>query len=245
MDQVNHSVIANINGSLAYLGGRFSEGQQSQKATSNYTCLKFNIFSPEDSEILTLFPDSPCGSSAPSTQHLNITFLNCTCSIGFELSNSKPTACECMCNSALSPYIRDCNSTTKLLVRVNTNSWITYVNDTDPPGYVIHPNCPFDYCHSPSEKVNFSLPDQVDRQCVYNRTGILCEACQQNLSLSLGSSRCLPCYSHWSIALVIANTDWFCYHWNPFGYCVVSFQHNSYWWIYHWNYILCQHYSSK
>ena len=27
-------------------------------------------------------------------------------------------------------------------------------------------------------------------------------SCQQNLSLSLGSSRCLPCNSHWSIALV-------------------------------------------
>ena len=53
-----------------------------------------------------------------------------------------------------------------------------------------------------TKKVNFSLPDQVDGQCVYNRTGILCGACKQSLSLSLGSSRCLHCNSHWSIAFV-------------------------------------------
>ena len=201
VDQVNHSVDANINSSLAFPGGGFVEGQQSQKVTSNCTDLRFNILSPEDSETLTLFPDGPCGSSTPSTRHLNITFLNCTCPIGFEPSN-EPTTCECICDSNLLPYISDCNSTTDSLIRVNTNSWITYVNDTDLPGFVIHPNCPFDFCHSPTEKVNFSLPSRVDAQCAYNRTGVLCGACLQNLSLSLGSSRCLPCNGHWLTVLV-------------------------------------------
>ena len=201
VDQVNHLVNANINGSLTYPNGGFSEDQQSQKVTSNCTDLKY-IFSPQDSEILTLFPDGPCGSSTPSVQHLNIIFLNCSCPIAFEPSNSKPTSCECMCDPNLLPYISYCNSTSKSLLRVNTNSWITYVNDTVPPGYVIHPNCPFNYCHSPTEKVNFSLPDKVDGQCAYNRTGILCGACQQNLSLSLSSSCCLPCSSSWLMILI-------------------------------------------
>ena len=56
---------------LAYPGGGFSEGQQFQKVTSNCTELKYNIFSPEDSDILTLFPDGPCGSAALSIQSLN------------------------------------------------------------------------------------------------------------------------------------------------------------------------------
>ena len=34
-------------------------------------------------------------------------------------------------------------------------------------------------------------------QCSNNRTGKLCGACQEHLSLSLGSSRCLACPSHW------------------------------------------------
>ena len=32
--------------------------------------------------------------------------------------------------------------------------------------------------------------------------GILCGACPQHLSLSLGSSRCLPCENHWPAVLV-------------------------------------------
>ena len=202
VDQANHSIEASIRSSLAFSGGGFHEGQQSQKVTRKCTDLLFNIFSPEDSEILTLFPDGPCGGSAPSIQSLNITFLNCTCPIGFEPSNSKPTTCECTCDSNLLPYITDCNSTTDSLFRVNTNSWITYINDTDPPGYVIHPNCPFDYCYPPTEKVTFSLPSRVDGQCAYNRTGIMCGACQQNLSLSLTSSCYLQCNSHWLIAFI-------------------------------------------
>ena len=202
VDQVNHPVNAYINSYLAYAGGGFSEGQLSQKVTSNCTDLKYNIFSPKDSEILVLFPDGPCGYSPPSTGHLRIVFLNCTCPIGFEPSYSKPTSCECICDSRLLPYITDCNSTANLLVRVNTNSWITYVDETDPPGYLIYANCPFDYCHSPTEKVYFSLPDKVDAQCAYYRTGILCGACRENFSLSLGSSRCLPCNRYWPLVLV-------------------------------------------
>ena len=138
---------------------------------------------------------------------MNIQFLNCTCPVGFEPSdyNSWSTSCECKCHSALYPYyITNCNSTTNLLLRVNTNSWITYINDTEQPGYVIHPNCPFDYCHPPTVNIsmNLNLPNGADAQCAYNRTGVLCGACQENLSLSLGSSRCLPCDSNWPVVLV-------------------------------------------
>ena len=115
--------------------------------------------------------------------------------------------CECVCDSRLSPHITDpdCNSTTESLVRVNTNSWITYTNDTDPPGYIIHPNCSFDFCQPQTENVsmNLNLPDGSDAQCAYNRSGVLCGACQNNLSRSLGSSHCIPCHSHWPVVLVV------------------------------------------
>ena len=139
-------------------------------------------------------------SAAPSIRTLNIIFLNCTCPIGFEPSNSKPTMYECTCDSNL--FRHNIIITTDSLFRVKTNSWITYVNDTDPPGFVIHPYCPFDYCYLPTENINFSLPNMVDTQCVYNRTGILCGACHQKLSLSLGSSQCLQCNDHWIIVLI-------------------------------------------
>ena len=35
--------------------------------------------------------------------------------------------------------------------------------------------------------------EDSDKQCNYNRSGLLCGKCSDNLSLVLGSSRCLPC----------------------------------------------------
>ena len=204
VDQVNNSVDATITSLLTSPDGGFDEGQQTQRVNRNCTVLSFNVVSPDDTETITLFADGPCKSASSSTQHVNIQFLNCTCPVGFEPSNHsrRSTICKCKCNSALSPYITNCNYTTKSLVRVNTNSWITYTNDIHPPGYVIHPNCPFDYCYPPTETINFSLPSGVDAQCAYNCTGVLCGTCQKHLSLFLGSSCCLPCDSHWPVGLV-------------------------------------------
>ena len=131
-------------------------------------------------------------------------FTNCTCPVGFEPLVSE-TSCGCNCDSKLSPHITNCDPTTESLVRVNTNSWITHVNDTDPPGYVIHPNCPLDYCHPLTENVsmNLNLPNGADAQCAYNCSGILCGACQEHLSFSLGSSYCLPCHSYWPAVFVV------------------------------------------
>ena len=193
--------------SVLYLNsqdGGFSEGQQTQSVRKNCSNVTFNVFSPHNSEIINLFADGPCGSSTLSTRHLYIEFSECTCPVGFQPLDSD-TRCECDCDSKLSPHITSCNSTTKSLVRVNTNSWITHINDTDPPGYVIHPNCPLDYCQPPTENVsmNLNLPDGADAQCAYNRSGVLCGGCQEHLSLSLGSSRCLCCHSHWPAVLVV------------------------------------------
>ena len=204
VDQVNHSVDANIISSLSSQGGGFSEGQQTQSVGKNCSNVTFSVFSPHIFETINLFADGPCGSSNLSTRHLYVEFSNCTCPVGFQPLDSD-TRCGCDCDSKLSPYITSCNSTTKSLVRVNTNSWITHINDTDPPGYVIHPNCPFDYCQPPTENVsmNLNLPDGADAQCAYNRSGVLCGGCQEHLSLSLGSTRCLSCPNHWPVLLVV------------------------------------------
>ena len=142
-DQVGNPLNANIVSSLTLSEGCFGEGQHTQIARRNCTDLTFNVFSPHDSEKIMLFADGPCRNSAPSMHHMNIQFLNCTCPIGFEMSTNRLSECECICDSKLSPYITNCNhSTESLLLRENINAWIGYSNDTDPPGYVIHPNCP-------------------------------------------------------------------------------------------------------
>ena len=204
VDIVNWTLPANITSSLASPDGGFREGQQKQSVGRNCTNVIFNVFSPHETETIDLFADGPCGSSSPSMRHLDIRFLNCTCPVGFQHSNDA-LKCECNCDSDLSPYITNCNYTTSSVIRVNTNSWITYINDTDPPGYVIHPNCPFDYCQPQTVdiSINLGLPNGADAQCAFNRTGTLCGACREHLSLSLGSSRCLPCPSHWPAVFVV------------------------------------------
>jgi predicted outer membrane repeat protein len=204
VDQLNHPVDANVIGSLTSKYGVFSEGQQTQSVDRSCRNLTFNVFSPHNSETLNLFVNGPCGSSTLSFRYLDIEFANCSCPVGFEPLNTK-TKCECICDSQLSLFITNCNSTIESIVKMDTNSWITYINDTNPPGYVIHPHCPFDYCRLPTENVsmNLNLPNGADAQCAYNRNGILCGSCQEHLSLSLGSSRCIPCHSHWPAILTI------------------------------------------
>ena len=207
VDQVNHTVDANITASLFSFDGGFDESQQIQSVVRNCTNLTFNVFSPREDEKLNLSPDGPCGSATLSTSNVTIEFIECTCPVGFEpLSNSQSsTKCECVCDSALSPYITECNITTSSVLRKDTNSWITYINDTDPPEYVIYQNCPFDYCQPQTQSVtiNFNLPNGADSQCAYNRTGVLCGACKEDLSLSLASSRCVPCHAYWPAVFVV------------------------------------------
>ena len=201
VDQVNHSVYGYfIAESLSSTDVAFGEGQR--VIGKNYcSVIPFNVFSPHKDETLILYPDGPCGSAILSTNNVTIQFINCTCPVGFEpLSNSQSsTRCECVCDSALSPYITECNITTGSVLRKDTNSWITYINDTDPPEYVIYQNCPFDYCQPQTKNVtiNFNLPNGADSQCAYDRTGVLCGACKEDLSLSLASSRCVPCHAQW------------------------------------------------
>lgn len=211
VDQTGRTINANIISSPSSPDAGFGEGQQSQKVGKKCTNLMFNVFSPLDSETINLYSDGPCDDASLSTSYLAIHFLKCTCPIGFEprSDSQSSTRCKCDCASELSPHITKCNSRRGSLLRMNTNSWITYVASTIPPGYVIHSYCPFGYCQSArvNVSIDLNLPNGADAQCNFNRVGVLCGACQQNLSLSLGTSRCLPCYSYWPaifVAVVIA-----------------------------------------
>ncbi len=84
VDQVNHSVDANIISSLSSQDGGFGEGQQSRNIGRNCSNVTFNVFSPHNSETINLYADGPCGSSKLSIEHLHIKFIECTCPVGFQ-----------------------------------------------------------------------------------------------------------------------------------------------------------------
>ena len=239
LDQVNHFVDANVHVSPASLEAGMAEGQQTQLVRRNCTELEFNVFSPHDHEKISLHAD---GSCTDSILHLHVQFKNCTCPIGLQPCQSKPTVCECFCDPKLTPYVTSCNETTgSILLKEQSKAWIMYYNDeVQASGYVIHSHCPLDYCLPPAKRVamNFNEPGQ-NSQCAYNRTGILCGACSGNLSLSLGSSTCLQCEDYWPA--VFSSHLYSHAFWDLFGYIYTASQHNSVSGTHKQFYFLCQH----
>ena len=77
------------------------------------------------------------------------------------------------------------------------NRWFAYINNTQ-TCITGTTNCPFHYCNQSNVSFDIMAPD---RQCLGNRTGILCGQCQSHLSIMLGSNRCGAC-SNWYLFLL-------------------------------------------
>ena len=107
VDQVSHVVGANILSYISSSDGSFGEGQQTQPVHTNCINITFNVFSPQESETIFLYPDGPCDRVPLSTSHVTVQFLDCTCLIGFEpcSMDHSATRCECICDSELSSYV--------------------------------------------------------------------------------------------------------------------------------------------
>ena len=211
VDQVNHTNDnVDIYSSLNNKESGLKVGQTIQTTKSGCTNLTFNAYSPFESEELTLYAEGPCKNIGISQFNLYITFLNCTCPIGFQQRLTEANNnCECECDSILHPYITSCNYSTKSLLRYG-NFWIAYLNDTesdnsDDYNYLIYPYCPLDYCLTSNEKifVNLNAKNGEDAQCANNRSGMLCGVCTPGLSISLGTSRCIPCSNIWPLYFFI------------------------------------------
>ena len=174
------------------------------KIPAECTNLTFNVVSPHGSEILTLYAsDGPCKDAELSKGTIDIYFLPCDCPIGLQMSKLNDTACTCKCHGDISQHVEQCNSHSGSFIKYSqSRAWISYFNSTAKTGYLVYPNCPFDYCLSTSPPINLNQPNGSDAQCAFKRTFLLCGSCQSGLSLSLGSSRCLPCPSYWPAILI-------------------------------------------
>ena len=139
------------------------------------------------------------------------------CPWGRTLQHNPPY---CDCDPLLVRHIILCNINHETIQRV-APVWIGYCNitrngntsahattrcanaDNDQctsQAVIVHSPCPYDYCVL--KNINISL-NTMDKQCAFNRTGILCGECPDGLSLVLGSSKCLHC-SDLYLLLIIA-----------------------------------------
>ena len=148
--------------------------------------LHYTFFSNLSRILLILYVHGSCSSLDGSTNRLTIPVHLLSCPPAFSLSQSTKG---CICEDRLQKFTNSCNINNQIIWR-DGDFWVGYDNQSKSQGLILHPHCPFDYCQM--KQIKFTMND-TDKQCSYDRTGLLCGACQPGLSLALGSSRCLPC----------------------------------------------------
>ena len=155
------------------------------------TCgnLTYSITTITDHVELHLTVDEALTSSL-AIATINVTFLPCP--FGFQPSGN-PQKCDCAQELTAIPGVW-CDIDT-ITVHRPAAMWIgNYSNSL-----ITHGNCPLDYCKP--EDSSLSLWRQDD-QCAFNRSGVLCGACQPGLSLALGTSQCLQCSNIYLLLLI-------------------------------------------
>ena len=193
IDQIGNPLNGTIHSSLVTESGvgRLKEGQAEQNVGDRCTELEYNVFSQDSSAQVELYADGPCDNLGISKQSFRVVFLPCTCPIGLQPSQSQ-IDCQCVCDNKLQPYhIIICNQTDGT-VELETNIWINGVSSINGPEYIIQ-SCPFDYCVEKPVNISLNSSQERDRQCAFNRSGVLCGECQQGLSLVLATSKCKEC----------------------------------------------------
>ena len=199
VDHINNTIANSTIHAFVSLEAKLGEGQSRQQTSGDDSCtdLTYSILSTHNSEKLHLYADGPCTSVGISTANLTVNIAPCP--IGFNDSGLR-----CECDPILYPeYISKC-SIDRETVQRKDNVWFAYMNTTDHQGYILHKHCPFDYCHPPTKNisVNLNIDNGTNELCAFNRSGKLCGSCEDGLSLSLGSSHCMPCSNNW-LALLI------------------------------------------
>ena len=167
---------------------RLSSLEYSQNIDNNCNTLKYTIQSRAvgTTQEKTLYAQGSCSPTQTNTLTVIVKIKNCP--PGFQLSMNEPT---CICAERLQQFTNTCSVDSITVLREhNVEFWVGYDSDDESRGLILHPNCPFDYCTS---EETYLAVDDSDKQCNYNRSGLLCGRCSENLSLALGSSCCLQC----------------------------------------------------
>ena len=166
-----------------------------QNTNNSCTVLRFTVhsFAEGTTQEMTLYAEGPCPPSEKNTLRVYVEILPCP--PGFQLSQTQPV---CICTERLQRFTNTCVIDSKIISRRKfAEFWVGY--DTN-SGLILHPHCPLDYCLS--EAIHLVVNDS-DKQCNYNRSGLLCGRCSEKLSLVLGSNHCKQC-SNSSLALLLA-----------------------------------------
>ncbi len=180
------------------------ESEKTQGITKSCTSLNYTVQTRTEGsnyEMMLYVGSCPPNERTELSGPTNVITVHVTildCPHGFELSGYEPL---CNCAQRLQQYTNTCKIADRTIERATHHEfWVGYKEDnTSSDGLILHRHCPFDYCTS---NELYLAVDDSDKQCVANRTGLLCGKCTPNFSLALGTNRCLQCSSNylWLIA---------------------------------------------
>ena len=172
---------------------RLRINQNSQQIRTNCSTLSYNMYSNGNTEQLVLYPDAQCRDTGLARAVVNVTFE--TCPHGFVVSDG-----ECVCERRLLKYTNQCVIGDYNNYIIGSRVWIGYSNDiTLGVGLILCSSCPADYCKT--DEVNISFTD-LDIQCAYNHSGLLCGSCAENHSLTFGDIGCRKCSNTFLLLLL-------------------------------------------
>ena len=129
-------------------------------------------------------------NSNPNGYILNLLILPCpTLFVKDDASSS------CICDPLLQRNNLVCNIS-DITVLNTGNIWIGLTSQGVP---AFQSPCPFDYC---TQNKTINVLD-LDSQCSYSRSGVLCGGCHENLSMTFGTSKCASCSNYYLLLIMM------------------------------------------
>lgn len=179
--------------------------QELQKTSRHCTNVTYTIFSNSSLEIIELTINEVslnAITSAITIPQLILVHL-LPCPLGFTLTTAGAQQNKCDCTNLLQRHGFICDIRSQTVERPQ-GYWVGYTNavtnDSNKTVVILHQHCPFDYCISATVNMSMANPN---KQCSFNRSGILCGKCKPGLSQVFGTSQCLQC-SNTSLLLIFA-----------------------------------------
>ena len=203
--QMNGSVSGVVKASMK--GASINESERVQTVKISGENLTYTVYPSKLGKEVTLNLKADLDSDTSTNEYVNrfepalIKVKYKECPFGFIIPKNT-TIMSCQCLTSNMP-VKHC-IIEKQTISKSPTAWIGMYNTDNKTHLVTSTRCPLDYCDPEVSSVHsLSASLDQDKQCRYNRTGVLCGSCPGNWSLVLGSSECRDNCSNMYLLLIL------------------------------------------
>ncbi len=171
------------------------------------TNIFYTITGPEETNQTLTLTSCQENQDVSPTNNVTITIMIVKCPRGYHFVQINGTKCEC--DSTIERKYEDifCNTTVPVgMFKRSGTVWVGHPNDTYlnlNDNIYIYKYCPFEYCKLQETIIPLG---ESEKQCNFNRRGILCGRCAEYHSLLLGTSQCSKCSNEYLALLLFFAT---------------------------------------